>query len=297
MMKRRVILLIVLCFLIICTCLLLSLAYRVEDFVGAVREIIVSDSGKKHAQYITEGLCYGNVQVENTFCYKIAERAADLILRVATQTPIPGDLTVLKTLLFQKKRIGVMLLDPGGTVWIVFRGTSTKQEWEHDFDFVHADFLVEEKTFRCARGFIGVFSEVYGQVKDELKNRTCDVVVTGHSLGAALATLCAGALVSHPAHYVQCYNFGGPRVCFDLTLPARTMVWRINNTCDIVQQLPLAVMWNTRSKRSPYKYTHLGRQVNFTTNYGTLQENHTMPVYIEAIRDRLLCIQTPVSYA
>lgn len=52
-------------------------------------------------------------------------------------------------------------------------------------------------------------------VQNLRKDKKQKVIVTGHSLGGALATLAAYDLELHasvPAHKLECYTFGAPRV-------------------------------------------------------------------------------------
>ncbi len=116
----------------------------------------------------------------------------------------------------------------------------------------------------------------------------CDkVVISGHSLGAALSSLSAiyvsSNLTSKP---VFVYTFGKPRVgnvaysqCIAVHFPNR--FWRIENNDDIVIQLPLSATPNLSNYNFPYLYEHEGTPIGFSTNWGSLQLNHSMNNYMQ----------------
>jgi len=71
---------------------------------------------------------------------------------------------------------------------------------------------------------------------------TAAVKVTGHSLGAALATLTAMDLYKNGYTSVQCYNFGSPRVgdqAFSSFVGTKmTNFWRVTHLKDMVVHNP-----------------------------------------------------------
>jgi predicted lipase len=78
----------------------------------------------------------------------------------------------------------------------------------------------------------------------KLKNQypTAKVKTTGHSLGAALATLTAMDLYRYGYTDVQCYNFGSPRVgdqAFSAFVGTKmTNFWRVTHLKDMVVHNP-----------------------------------------------------------
>lgn len=136
-------------------------------------------------------------------------------------------------------------------IFIVFRGTLTKDEWLDNLKFRQEAFFVGNKNLgRVSRGFQKIYTE--GANDETLANTVIttletvpansQIFVTGHSLGAALATLCAlhisqSGLNKQPI----LYTFASPRVgdpkfadAFNKSLTA----YRIANSEDFVVNVP-----------------------------------------------------------
>lgn len=99
-------------------------------------------------------------------------------------------------------------------VAIVFRGSTNRQNWLANLDarvsrsdaggFVHHGF---------ADAFSSVRAEVMARLESLLEHHQYrNVLVTGHSLGGALACLCAYQLTNPSIHRVQVITFGQPRI-------------------------------------------------------------------------------------
>ena len=98
-----------------------------------------------------------------------------------------------------------------GEVTIVFRGTSSMKDWRYDFEilrrcvpwlgntFVHSGFLKQYNSVR---------SKLHLLCSDAKK-----VIVCGHSLGGALATICSLDMkLNKQIKHVSCLTLGSPRV-------------------------------------------------------------------------------------
>lgn len=154
----------------------------------------------------------------------------------------------------------------GSKAWIVFRGSEKKLDWETNFNFrqiqfefqqqVIQDKIVDKKTqvypyagssssgalMHC--GFTTAYDSVREDIHKTLRESGIKtVIVTGHSLGGALATLCAVDIqFNFPEIAVEVYTFGAPRVgntgfrdSFDRRVPNS---YRFVNGMDIVPALP-----------------------------------------------------------
>lgn len=104
------------------------------------------------------------------------------------------------------------------TIEVVFRGTDNIKGWIEDADFTQTPFNGSD-TAKVHLGFWKTYSVVAKDVRAlvDRTRPTCgggkDIVVTGHSLGAALATLGAVEIAGiDPSQRVQLFTFGQPRV-------------------------------------------------------------------------------------
>jgi triacylglycerol lipase len=107
--------------------------------------------------------------------------------------------------------------------------------------------LVSAIAGRVHRGFMHAYRSVEKDIERNLARlKDIPIYITGHSLGAALATLATQCLEQNDAFRDQiaaCYTFGSPRVGnkeFDKDL--KSVVYRVINTTDIVTVIPLLVM-------------------------------------------------------
>lgn len=149
---------------------------------------------------------------------------------------------------------------------IVFalRGSSSMSDFMTDamFRYANATELCGTDSARVHRGFLGQFESIKKQLLSVLSTQTTTKRVTyvGHSLGGALATLCAMFTKTHFPHYiVKCVTFGSPRVgnqsfvdAFDTSVDASL---RYVNGQDIVTTRPY---WG---------YAHVGGLVHIGPEY------------------------------
>jgi len=145
----------------------------------------------------------------------------------------------------------------GNTIEVVFRGTqpSSLQNWITDLDFApHSKTYPDYPKAKVHSGFLDAYDAVKISVRSAVQylvntTKTPKVIFTGHSLGAALATLAAVDLApilikQNIPFYV--YNYGSPRVGNQVfsdyykSLVPYTM--RITNRADIVPHLPMKDM-------------------------------------------------------
>jgi len=107
--------------------------------------------------------------------------------------------------------------------------------------------LVSAIAGRVHSGFMDAYRSVEKDIEKEiLKLKDIPIYITGHSLGAALATLATQCLEQNHTirdQIAACYTFGSPRVGnkeFDGEL--KSVVYRVVNTTDIVTVIPLLAM-------------------------------------------------------
>lgn len=131
---------------------------------------------------------------------------------------------------------------PEGTV-VCFRGTEVS-EWQDlvaDADLIYATDSGSDHGANVHRGFLRSLNTIWDEIESTLGDGK--VWFTGHSLGAAMATLAAGRYPGvHPL-----YTFGSPRVGddnFQQEIPANA--YRFVNNNDVVTHVP------------PAPYRHVG---------------------------------------
>jgi len=104
---------------------------------------------------------------------------------------------------------------------IAFRGSDGKGDWRANFRFrkKREISLFPEKKCKAHNGFLDQYIMVRDEIHEETLKRIekynlLKIIITGHSLGGALATLCAFDLKQFGDKFgeVQCVTFGSPRV-------------------------------------------------------------------------------------
>jgi hypothetical protein len=129
----------------------------------------------------------------------------------------------------------------GGDAFVVFRGTESRDPTDLGSD---ADFRLKgwKGGGRVHTGFLKALDSVWAKVAAELAACTATRLwFTGHSLGAALATLAMQRAGRPNSHLV---TFGSPRVgdAAFVALFSGLPVERHVNCCDVVTQVPPAIL-------------------------------------------------------
>ena len=136
---------------------------------------------------------------------------------------------------------------------IAFEGSDGKDDWKHNFDFdkVHSRFINLEGNVLVHDGFDQQGNEAFKAITTELEAQEYigfrKLLVIGHSLGGALATLVAlGMALHYPGIVVYCVTEGAPRVGNSGFVKAfKDLVfesYRIVNDMDTVPMVPPALM-------------------------------------------------------
>ena len=146
------------------------------------------------------------------------------------------------------------------TAFVSFRGTSDAAEWVADIDAVPDDYEPISGFGQVHTGFQAVYELVRADIAANLAAAAsgCDqILITGHSLGAALAVLAAPDLARNmPPNTIEprLITFAGPRVgVSDFVAKFDALIescYRVVNFLDIVPYLP------------PAPYVHVGAQIS-----------------------------------
>ncbi|KAJ5524068.1 triacylglycerol lipase B [Penicillium frequentans] len=126
-----------------------------------------------------------------------------------------------------------------------FRGSTDISNWIANLDFVFDDDAGLCTGCDVHSGFWKAWESVADDVTAELESALStysdyQLVVTGHSLGAALAAL-AGTALRNAGYSLDLYTYGQPRVGNDALaeyMTAQGSLWRTTHTDDIVPRLP-----------------------------------------------------------
>lgn len=150
------------------------------------------------------------------------------------------------------------------------------------------------RDIKIHSGFLKIFNSLSGDMLDIIKGVKADfIVVSGHSLGAALATLAGTYITTRFSNFkVVTYSFAGPRVgnpaFVDLVENTATL-YRYVNTNDVIPQTPPPIVPNTSHPNSPFYFEHAGTPFTFRYNALSLINNHLLYAYrrgIEKINKR-----------
>ncbi len=164
------------------------------------------------------------------------------------------------------------------TAFLSFRGTSDVAEWVADIDAVPDDYRAISGFGQVHAGFQDVYELVRANITANLATAAagCDqILITGHSLGAALAVLAAPDVARNmPPNTIEprLITFAGPRVgVSDFVAKFNALIescYRVVNFLDVVPFLP------------PAPYVHVGAQISVDSG-GQVQIawRHSLPAY------------------
>lgn len=187
----------------------------------------------------------------------------------------PVDITVLQ----DREILGHVLYSQESNVLIiVFTGTYNLCLAGVDMAYRQTeskDLLTYSQGMQIHGGFYKTYMEVRDDllfaIKDIVQARNPQIVITGHSLGAALSHICALDLAYYePIHYA----FAAPSVFNPLA--AKTFdhhiknSYRISNLADIIPTTPFSVMPNGNM------FNKCGKCIEFQDNLGSFTDNHTL---------------------
>jgi triacylglycerol lipase len=204
---------------------------------------------------------------------------ADPVMLTAMASPHPAVTAMTKN----TNIFGLMGQNPTNrTAFVSFRGTSDVGEWVADLDAVPGDYLPIGGYGQVHAGFQDVYELVRTAIAADLATATagCDeILITGHSLGAALAVLAAPDIFRNmPPNTIEprLITFAGPRVGLsDFASKFNADIescFRVVNFLDIVPYLP------------PAPYVHVGAQISVDSG-GQVQVGwrHSLAAYQQGL--------------
>lgn len=249
------------------------------------------------------------IQTDISYNTSMAKYLANLIIRIENsvkyQSPFQNPKILQKKMNVystDKTPVFGMLWINGDVAYIAFRGSIKTEEWIKDFTYSQETFpkykkMNQNKAMFLSNsdnnppmvhsGFLKIYNNFREKLLNKLKNlKPKQILVTGHSLGAAVSTIC-GLDLKILGYNSIVYNFASPRVGDDklctLVKTSNLPLYRIVNTCDTVPTLPPSIAPNFQNAEQPYIYTHCGKALYFTDNWKSVLNNHLMGVYIKGI--------------
>ena len=258
-------------------------------------------------------------QISEEYTPDVARYCADLIVRIEKAANHQEQIIEPKNIQNEEILYNIDEKSPFGVVWkynptqqednnilfIAFRGTIKLEEWVQDFRYSQKQFIQPTKNPDLSQqkamflrnienppmihsGFLEVyfnFSEKLLSTIKQLKPK--QIIITGHSLGAAIASICALNLKILNYNCIT-YTFASPRVG-DMNLSnfinkEKITIYNMINTLDIIPTLPPAVSPNFTDENNPHMYNDYGIPIRFSDNWKSNINNHLMAVYIANIK-------------
>tara|TARA_Y100000389_G_scaffold169134_1_gene175175 strand:- start:1706 stop:2470 length:765 start_codon:yes stop_codon:yes gene_type:complete len=152
-----------------------------------------------HAFYIPSLLIQTNIDKHRNlyrYCSKLSKRAY-----ITNKNPI------------YDTRVNFIINN--NTLYIYFRGTSSLHDWKINLDARLKLYQKNNNTFKIHNGFYTQYNSVKKYIYSYLiENNSYDnIIITGHSLGGALATICSFDISDYIYNKnITCVTFGSPRV-------------------------------------------------------------------------------------
>ncbi len=174
-------------------------------------------------------------------------------------------------------------------VYLIFRGTSTDQEWIRNFMISLVPYSL--KNFgKVHTGFLQTYNLFRLPIKEALKGEYPGrkLFIAGHSLGGALATVASPDIDAQMNRKVSAvYTYGSPRIgdkafvtAFNRQFGERS--FRVVNIEDVVGSIPPPVP--IAGNIGGY-FSHVDTPVDFTTQEEGSEKNHNINTYLSALKD------------
>ena len=181
-----------------------------------------------------------------------------------------------------------MIFSYNDIVFVIIRGTVTHYERSEDMDARQKRVIIQSdptQEVEIHEGFLEIY-ETYVQKKllntvEKLKPK--QIIVAGHSLGAAIGTIAAIELQSISKDIVL-YTVGSPRVGSPGLSEAYEKLeipyFRVVNNADIIPD-SIPPVYLGEDSDNIVKYKHCGTPVTYYQNWLSYYNNHSLSNYIQ----------------
>ncbi|OAB44476.1 lipase [Paenibacillus glacialis] len=197
------------------------------------------------------------------------------------------------------------ILESSQEIIIAFRGTSSRTDWISNIMASQKNFKYIKEDCLTHRGFTDIYYSTRDGIISALSRLSPDktLYITGHSLGGALATLCAIDIAAN-TNYISpnLYTYGSPRVGDpDFTTTFTKYVrnsYRIANPFDVVTHAPPPI-YKLPKREKKYYYSHVQTLSSLSFQNGSLGANHIMSSYFAELAKlqpqftEQLCLMNP----
>lgn len=172
---------------------------------------------------------------------------------------------------------------------IAWRGSSSTNNWLSNMNAAQKKFKYIKEDALTHRGFTDIYSSAREEILSVLGTLSPDkiVYVTGHSLGGALATLCAIDIAANTAYNApRLYTYGSPRAGDPAFAKAFSRYvrssFRYANLFDAATYVPPTV-YKLPRQETKYYYTHVQTLYSLSFQNGTVELNHVLRSYFAAL--------------
>jgi triacylglycerol lipase len=188
---------------------------------------------------------------------------------------------------------GFILESPVAIV-VAFRGTKSDVDWISDLRYSQVPYQYVKNAGNVHSGFMGVYQSCRDGLIGTLRNFSPSkpIFITGHSLGAALATLHSlDVSINLANRTIVMVNFASPRVG-DPTFAYQYKQYipysvRYVNSVDLVPFLPPRKIYFPIQK-TYFIYRHIPNNVMFYSNQQSIEANHSIQTYIDFLANKRL---------
>jgi hypothetical protein len=160
------------------------------------------------------------------------------------------------------------------SIYVVWRGSESKKDFQNDASIDKVPFINEGEKVHigfkyCWESVVGDTYNAIDTALENLQGKATDIVVCGHSLGGAVATLYAYSIKNHYPHYnIKSLTIGSPRV--------GNKVFKENYDKSGIDTLRI-VHNNDLVTHTPYiRFYHVNYQVRLDTNGNKLQNDGSL---------------------
>ena len=165
-----------------------------------------------------------------------------------------------------------------GITVVAFRGTMLRgRETKSYRSNLSTDLVPWSGPGLVHEGYHKALWQIIAAIRREVKGRD-NIVMTGHSMGGAMATLAAQLVSADRVHVFACPRLGNKELAAAIYDQVR--VTRYVNRCDFLARLPFAGMIRGSEPQIRERYAHVGRAVRLPT-FG-----HSMTAYVEGVKAR-----------